>query len=269
MAENSMAENSDAESSGAGNMARQDIIRVLVWDEAPSHAPKDIYPDSINGAIAQDLNRRGGGKVHARAANIDEPDQGCSEDVLAATDVLFWWGHARHREVSDDVMWRVFHHVRERGMGFVGLHSAHYAKTLQVVLSCPGHLKGGWRENTPPDTEFVRVCAPHHPIAQGVADFTLPAEEMYGAPFDVPPPQCVVFQSYFPMGGEYFPSGLCWTVGQGKTEGFTSGPGQGVSEGEGAGRVFYFRPGHEAFPTYYDANVQTVLYNAALWCAHR
>ena len=244
-------------------------VRVLVWDEAPTHAPKSLYPDSINGAIAAGLNTMGNGKIVATPANLDEPEQGCSDDVLQQADVLFWWGHARHREVSDEVMMRVFRHVHERGMGFVALHSAHYSKTLQAVLGCPGHLKGGWREETPADTEEITVCAPRHPIAQGVSDFNLEEEEMYGAPFDVPPPQCLVLQSYFPVGGEYFPCGICWTVGQGKTEGFTSGPGKGVGEGEGAGRVFYFRPGHETYPTYFDPNVQTVLYNAALWAAHR
>lgn len=255
MTENSMTENRP--------------IRVLVWDEAPHHASRELYPLSINGAIADDLNKKGNGSIEAKAVNIDEPEQGCSEEALAQTDVLFWWGHARHREVTDETMMRVFRHVHERGMGFVALHSAHYAKTLQAILSCPGHLKGGWRETNPPDTEEITVCAPRHPIAKGVEAFTLPAEEMYGAPFDVPAPQCLVLQSYFPIGGEYFPSGICWSVGKNKTEGFTSGPGNGVGEGEGIGRVFYFRPGHETHPTYFHPSVQTILYNAALWAAHR
>ncbi len=148
-------------------------IRVLVWDEAPTHAPKSLYPDSINGAIASGLNAMGNGKIIATAANLDDPEQGCRDDVLHQTDVLFWWGHARHREVSDDTMMRVYWHVHERGMGFVALHSAHYSKTLQAVLGCPGHLKGGWREETPADVEEITVCAPHHPIAKGVSDFVL------------------------------------------------------------------------------------------------
>jgi trehalose utilization protein len=154
-------------------------------------------------------------------------------------------------------------------MGLVALHSAHYAKPFQATLSCPGHLKGGWREAEPPDSEEITVCAPHHPIAHGVSSFTLAREEMYGAPFDVPPPLCIVLQSYFPLGGETFPSGLCWTVGRGKKEGFTSGGGNGEHEGEGAGRVFYFRPGHEVFPTYFDPNVRLILRNAALWCGRQ
>jgi len=33
----------------------------------------------------------------------------------------------------------------------------------------------------------------------------------------------------------------------------------------GAGSIFYFRPGHETYPTYHDANVQRVIANAVRW----
>ena len=151
-------------------------------------------------------------------------------------------------------------------MGFIALHSAHYSKPFQWVLACPGHLKGGWRELKDGEIEEIHVCAPWHPVAIGVEAFTLPQEEMYAAPFDVPPADCVILQSQFPLGAETFPSGVCWTVGTGIDHSFASGPGGGVGQGEGIGRVFYFRPGHEAFPTYHDPNVQTILKNAVLWC---
>lgn len=250
-------------------MAASGVVRALVWDEKPSHAPKSVYPDSINGAIAQGLNELGGGAIKAITANLEDLEQGVSENTLEQTDVLLWWGHARHSEVTDSTAARIHRHVHERGMGFIALHSAHYAKPFQWVVQCPGHLKGGWREQTPADTEEITVCAPRHPIAEGVSAFTLPEEEMYGGPFEVPPPLCLVLQSYFPLGGEYFPSGICWTVGTGKTEGFTSGPGRGIGEGQGIGRAFYFRPGHETYPTYFDPNVRLILKNAVLWCAKR
>ncbi len=244
-------------------------VRILVWDENPPHAPKDLYPNNLRGAIADGLQSAEPEQFVVQTAHLDMPEQGCPDALLYETDVLLWWAHIRHHEVSEDIAKRIHYHVHERGMGFIPLHSAHYAKPLQWVLSTSGHLKGGWREATPPDSEEIRVCAPKHPIAEGVSDFVLEQEEMYGAPFEVPPLSCLVLQSYFPMGGEYFPSGACWTVGRGKTEGFTSGPGEGIGEGEGAGRVFYFRPGHEVFPTYYHPMVQRVLRNAALWCARR
>ncbi|MGI4792111.1 MAG: ThuA domain-containing protein [Janthinobacterium lividum] len=243
-------------------------VRVLVWDEAPSHAPKSIYPSSINGAIAEGLNELGGGAIHATTANLDDPEQGITSDVLANIDVLMWWGHARHGEVADEKA-ELIKAAVHKGLGFIPLHSAHYSKAFGKVLNCTGHLYGGWRESeNPPDTEEITVCAPKHPIAQGVSDFSLPAEEMYGAPFGIPSPKVLIFQSYFPLGGEYFPSFVV-TVGDGIDPSFTSGPGNGVNQGEGAGRVFYFRPGHEAFPTYYDPNVRQILHNGVLWAARR
>lgn len=241
-------------------------LTVLVWDEYPAHAPKEIYPEGIRGAVAEGLRELdGAGEFEVRAVGLDEPDQGVSEEALASADVLLWWGHARHGEVEDALAERVAKHVRERGLGFIALHSAHYSKTFQKVLGATGHLKGGWRESTPPDVEEITVCAPKHPIAEGVSDFVLDQEEMYGNPFDVPPPLAWILQSYFPQGGEYFPGGACWTVGEGIDPEFTSGPGGGKGQGDGKGRVFYFRPGHEAFPTYFDANVKKVLYNAVRW----
>jgi len=71
---------------------------------------------------------------------------------------------------------------------------------------------------------------------------------MYGERFDHPAPDELVFMSWF-EGGEVFRSGCCWQRGH--------------------GRVFYFRPGHEAYPTYHDANVQKVLANAVQWAAPR
>ena len=243
-------------------------VRVLVWDEAPRHAPKEIYPKSLNGAIADGLNEMGGGSIVATTANLDDPDQGITEEALAGIDAIIWWGHARHGEVTDETAAKVIK-AAQGGMGFIALHSAHYSKTFKGILNCTGDLKGGWREaENPPTPRRSRSAPPVTPSRQGVEDFTLPAEEMYGSPFDVPPPLTVVFQSHFPLGGEYFPS-FTVTVGEGIDPGFTCGPGGGKGQGYGVGRVFYFRPGHETYPTYFDPNVRRVLHNAVLWVAKK
>lgn len=244
-------------------------VRALVWDEKPSHAPKEIYPKSINGTIADALNSLSGGRIIATTANLDDPEQGITDEALANNDVLLWWGHQRHGQVTDATAARVRAAVHENGLGFVPLHSAHYSKAFKAVLDSTGDLKGGWREIEGFEREEITVCAPRHPIAQGINDFVLEREEMYGSPFMAPPFQTLVFQSYFPHGGEYFPCGFALTVGEGIDPEFTSGLGGGANQGEGCGRVFYFRPGHETTPTYHDANVQRVLVNAVLWAARR
>jgi trehalose utilization protein len=240
-------------------------VRVIVWDEAPGHADKNIYPKSLNGAIADALNV--GGDIAAVTANLDEPNQGITQQALDNADVLIWWGHARHGEVTDETAELVKNAVH-KGLGFIALHSAHYSKTFKKVLDSPGDLNGGWRVSDPPDTEEITICAPKHPIAEGIEDFVIAQEEMYGAPFKVAAPEVVVFQSYFPAGGEYFPS-FATTVGEGIDPNFTSGPGKGVGRGKGAGRVFYFRPGHETFSTYHHPMVLKIIRNAVLWTAKR
>jgi len=244
-------------------MSEVKTLRVLVWDENPHHAPKELYPENLRGAIADGLRELGGAELEVTTANLDDPEQGASDELLNNADVLIWWGHARHGEVEDSVAERVAKRVREGGMGFVALHSAHYSKTFRAVLQTTGHLKGGWREAD--DSEEITVCAPWHPIAEGVENFTLPDEEMYGGPFEVPPHEVLVFQSRFSVGNEVFPCGITWTVGEGIDPEFTSGPGGGKGQGEGIGRVFYFRPGHETYPTYFNPIIRKVIYNAVKW----
>ncbi len=243
-------------------------LNVVVWDENPSHAPVEVYPENIRGAVAEGLLEADDLEcLHVRVAHLDEQDQGLPEGLLAETDVLLWWGHIRHDEVGDELARRIVDRVKTHGLGFVALHSAHYAKPFRQLLGCTGHLRGGWREDD--QHEEIHVCAPHHPIVHGVKDFTLAEEEMYGAPFDVPPPEVVVLQSYFPNEDICFPSGLLWTVGEGIKAEFESGPGGGVGQGSGIGRVFYFRPGHESVPTYFNPDVRKILYNATLWAGKR
>ena len=241
-------------------------VRVLIWDENPSHRSFAIYPNSLRTAIAEGLAQLDSkGELEVQTANLDDEDQGVTQEVLDSTDVLVWWGHARHGEVKDEIAEMVKKNVHEKGMGFICLHSGHYSKTFKAVLDCTGHLKGGWRESN--DVETIQVCAPWHPICEGVETFIIPAEEMYGAPFDTPPPLTNIFQSHFSIGNETFPSGMVWTVGEGVDPDFTSGPGNGVNQGYGIGRVFYFRPGHETYPTYHQKEVQQVIYNGVRWAA--
>ena len=216
--------------------------RVTVWNEnvheQSSELVRGIYPDGIHGCIADVLNAQDG--LIAATATLQEAEHGLTEDRLAATDVLFWWGHAAHGEVSAEVVDRVATHVWA-GMGLICLHSSHFARVFQKLMGTPCNLT--WREAG--ERERLWVTAPNHPIAEGLpTSFEIEQEEMYGEPFGVPDPLETVFISWF-QGGEVFRSGLTYK--------------------RGAGNIFYFRPGHEAYPTYHDPNVQRVLVNAARW----
>jgi trehalose utilization protein len=120
-------------------------VRVLVWDENPPHAPKELYPKSINGAIADGLNELGGGQIVATTANLDDPEQGITEEALANADVLLWWGHARHAEVSDETAARVKKAVHENGWA--------YAAALGPLLE---NLQASARSDRSPSRRLAR-----------------------------------------------------------------------------------------------------------------
>ena len=124
------------------------------------------------------------------------------------TDVLIWWGHKAHEEVSDETVNRVQARVLH-GMGLVVLHSGHHSKIFKRLMGTSCNLI--WR--VADELERIWVVAPSHPIAAGLDRYIeLEREEMYGEFFDVPPPQELVFLSWFP-GGEVFRSGCCYTRG--------------------------------------------------------
>ncbi|WP_374421704.1 ThuA domain-containing protein [Paracoccus sp. (in: a-proteobacteria)] len=217
-------------------------IRVTVWGENVHEQENEIvasiYPKGMHTTIADALNRDRG--VSASTVVMQDTDHGITPEKLADTDVLIWWGHKAHGEVSDAVVERVANAVWS-GMGVIFLHSAHFSKPFKRLMGTPCNLS--WREAG--ERERLWLTSRNHPIAAGLPDhFELENEEMYGEPFGVPEPLETVFVSWF-AGGEVFRSGLTYK--------------------RGAGNVFYFRPGHETYPTYHDANVQRVILNAVKW----
>jgi trehalose utilization protein len=224
------------------------MVRVTVWGENvhERHEPevRERYPEGLHGAIAAGLTERLGEAVQTRTATLDQPEHGLPQDVIDTTDVLTWWGHIAHDEVDDAVVARV-HDAVLGGMGLLVLHSGHYSKILQRLLGTSCSLK--WRNEG--ERELVWTVNPAHPIAQGVPHpIVIPAQEMYGEHFDIPEPDELVFISSFD-GGEVFRSGCCFQ--------------------RGAGRIFYFSPGDQDYPVYFQPEIQRVLANAVEWAAPR
>ena len=223
-------------------------IRVTVWNEGRHERltpkAKEVYPDGMGEQIAQHL-RAQPGIASVRVAELDDPDQGLPDKVLDETDVITWWGHKAHKEVDDALVDRLQERVLE-GMGLVALHSAHHSKIFRRLMGTTCNLK--WREfEQRGERERLWVVDPAHPVAQGLPEyFEVPRAEMYGEHFDIPQPDQLVFISWF-QGGEVFRSGCCWHRGRGK--------------------VFFFRPGHETFPIYYDETILRVIYNGVRWAA--
>ncbi|HZG85795.1 ThuA domain-containing protein [Paenibacillus sp.] len=215
--------------------------RVMVWNEHRHERRncivRDIYPDGIHWTIASFLAEAG---YETRTATLDEPEHGLTDEALNETDVLIWWGHLAHEEVSDEAVRK----VRERvlnGMGLIVLHSGHFSKIFKTLMGTSCELK--WREAD--EKERLWVVSPGHPIVEGIGEYIdLPKEEMYGEHFDIPAPDELIFTSWF-EGGEVFRSGCAYF--------------------RGSGKIFYFRPGHETYPTYHHRDIQRVIANAVQW----
>ena len=212
-------------------------MKVTVWNEYRheklDEAVAKVYPKGIHGQIESFLKESG---FNVKTATLDEPEHGLTEAILAETDVLVWWGHIAHNEVADEVVNRVHEHVL-KGMGLVVLHSAHMSKIFMKLMGTSCDLK--WREAE--EKERIWVVNPSHPIADGIGEYIeLEKEEMYGEHFDVPTPDELIFVGWY-EGGNVFRSGLTYRRGNGK--------------------IFYFQPGHETYPTYYNKDIQQVIIN--------
>ena len=215
-------------------------INVTVWDE--TEGPIGPYPNGIYQAIADFLVESGEfGTV--RTATQPQPLHGLTDEVLEDTDVLVWWSHLYHGGVCDEIVEKVRKRVMN-GMGLLVLHSSHASKIFTRLLGTdPGVLR--WREDD--ELERVWVIEANHPITHGLPEyFDIPKSEMYGEHFGIPAPDELLFISWH-EGGEVFRSGCTFKRGNGK--------------------IFFFGPGHEAFPIYYMPEIQQIIINGVKWAA--
>jgi trehalose utilization protein len=219
-------------------------INVTIWNEylheVESPAIAAVYPTGIHGALAEGLS--GHPDFAIRTATLAEPSHGLTDEVLENTDVMLWWGHKGHHLVDNEIVNKVQQQVLS-GMGLIVLHSGHYSKIFKRLMGTNCSLL--WREAD--EKERLWVVEPSHPIMEGIPPYVeLPAEEMYGERFDIPTPDDVVMLSWF-QGGEVFRSLCTWRRGHGK--------------------VVYFHPGHEEYPTYRNELILQIIANAARWSA--
>ncbi|MBU5345341.1 ThuA domain-containing protein [Paenibacillus lautus] len=217
------------------------MLNVTIWNEFVHEKIHDevrnVYPAGIHTALAEGLQNS---DFVIRTATLDQPEHGLTDDVLDSTDVLLWWGHMAHDQVSDEIVSKVVKRVQD-GMGLIVLHSGHFSKPFKALMGTSCDLK--WREAG--EQEIIWSVNPTHPIAAGITGpIIIEHEEMYGEFFDIPAPDELVFVSNF-EGGEVFRSGCTFKRGH--------------------GNIFYFRPGHETYPTYYNPEVLKVITNAINW----
>jgi len=222
---------------------------VVVWSEGT--APTNVYPHDINTAIADGLraapNMQDWDVV---VANLSDPEQGLPDALLAKADVLVWWGHKKHGAVQDVLVDKIVKRVKEDGMGFIALHSAHFAKPNKKLMGTPCSFTAYKTDNK---ETLIKVTATDHPIAKGVApEFTIANDERYSDPYAVPPAAATPFNgTHIHKDGvkEESIQGYCWTVGK--------------------GNYFYFQAGHETNPIYFQPEIRKIMANAVIWAARK
>ena len=221
------------------------MIKVLVWCEHEQDRTQDdvkaAYPEYMHNAIANFLREDPNLEVRTATLQDDPETCGITDEVLADTDVILWWGHIRHHAVPDAIAEKVQKFVLGGG-GFIPLHSAHFCKPfIRLMGTTCGLRVDGFGQHV------INCVRPGHPITKGVPEeFSLPVEERFIEFYDIPQPDELIYVTGYET-GRLFRSGCAYYRGRGK--------------------VFYFQPGHETNPTYRDKNVQTVIRNAVYWAA--
>ena len=217
-------------------------IKVTIWNEFRHEKTKEkvkaLYPNGLHAVIGEFLNETG--NMEITLAALDDENQGLPDEVLENTDVLIWWGHMFHKEVSDILVEKIKNRVFLGKMGFIALHSAHHSKPFKAIVGTNGNLQWGRVQK-----EIIWNMMPSHPIAKGIPDhFILESEELYSEPFYIPQPDAFVFGGWY-EDGNIFRSGACFI--------------------RGAGKVFYFQPGHETCLSFFNPYVRRIITNAVYW----
>jgi trehalose utilization protein len=274
--------------------AEPNPIRVLVWDEQQPQQSQGYGEKFLGETLAGELAKQP--DLSVKTARLADAEQGLGDATLDQTDVLVFWCHRKVKDQDDARVEAVVKRVQAGKLNLIALHSAHWAKPFvrlmqerakddalkqlsaderasakwvyvneapyykgvkygapltpsvkrdghTYTLTLPQCVFPGYRADAKPG--HMTTVAASHPIAAGLpAKWDIPQTEMYDEPFHVPAPDAVVFEERWDK-GEHFRSGMTWQVGLGK--------------------VFYYRPGHETYPIYKQAENIKVVENAIRW----
>ena len=278
----------------------QGPIRVVVWDQRQPRE-QQAYDNFLGNEIAACLKSRGG--LAVRSVGLDDPHQGLSAATLDPCEVLIWWGHARHGEISPETGKKIVARITSGRLSLIVLHSAHWSTPFVQAME----------DRTRND---ARRLFPRSRGEQVQFQFMPPAE-----PYAAPAKDAPLTPSCYPR---KYPGGItsvrvelpnCCFPGNradGKP-GFlnTVRPDHPIAEGIpkeftipqtemydepfhvpdpdvvifeerwptgewfrsgavweiGSGKLFYFRPGHETYPIFKQQLPLRIVDNAVRWLA--
>jgi trehalose utilization protein len=274
-------------------------IHVLIWDEQqPRQA--EAYENFLGNEIASQL-KKSSEDFEIRSVSIKDSDQGLADGNLDWADVIIWWGHVRHSDVTEENTRKVVDHIESGELDLIALHSAHWARPFvesmnrRSIRDAKTQLKEAGAENLtietikPPRERTVPI---HGAMVTPTVFGYKKNRTNYHAIIHLP--YCC-FPDYRPDGkpgtitvkapDHPIAKGLSKTFQVKQTEMYNEpfhvpDPDQVIFEetwerGErfrsgmvwkiGKGKVFYFRPGHETYPVFKQPEVIQVLTNATRW----
>jgi len=275
-------------------------VKVVVWDEQQP-AQKQAYSSFLGNSVAEHLGAQPG--ISVRSVNINDPGQGLAGGVLDDCQVLIWWGHVRHAEISAETGRSIVERIKDGKLSLVALHSAHWstpfveAMNERTRLDVVGkfHSEGNERLEITFVSPAQRYMVPKadarvtpyvswRKFPDGLAKATVhlplccfPAYRGDGKPSrvtllkpDHPIAQGIPKEFEIPqteMYDEPFhvpqPDEVILEERWAAGEWFRSGAVWKL----GKGRVFYFRPGHETYPIYKQPIPLKIMTNSVRWLA--
>jgi trehalose utilization protein len=271
-------------------------IRVVVWDERQPEQ-KTAYGDFLGNTLAAHLATKKG--LTVKSVGLDDPDQGLSDDVLDHCDVLIWWGHKRHADVSAEHVKAVVDRLQEGKLSLISLHSAHWSKPFIEAMNlrsiedalkdvpkdelgkikitkipAPGGLPGR-DEPLTPSSRLIKGDNGEDTLEVHLPRCVFPVVHNEGKPSrittllpDHPIAKGIPASFEIPQTEVYAgpfhvpkPDAVIFEERWNDKESFTSGCAWQV----GKGRVFYFRPGHETYAIYNQEIPLKIVENAIHW----
>ncbi len=268
--------------------------RVLVWDEQQP-AQKEAYDNFLGNAIAAHLEKQPG--LAVRSVKLDDAEQGIGDPLLDNADVLVWWGHVRQAEVKPEAGQRIVERIRDRGLVFVALHSAHWATPFIEAMNerARADVHRTFADVAPEKLSIREVPAQHYKVPARDGRLT-PASDERRYPdgrveVTLHLPNCC-FPAYRTDGKpsvlrvldrrHALAAGLPETFSLLRTEMYDEpfhvpAPDEVVVEERfedgswfrsvmvwnlGRGKVISIRPGHETYPIFHDATILKLVENA-------
>jgi len=270
-------------------------IRVLVWDERQEDQ-KSAYGDYLGNNLAKHLAEQKDFSV--KSVGLNDPDQGLTEDNLDHCDVLIWWGHKRHGEVTPEHLAAIMKRLKAGRLSLIALHSAHWSKPFiaamderaledAIKLAPKSERNGIIIEKIPPPPGLAKRGSPL-PAAQflqGTNGTNVLKVEMPSCVFPFvdnagQPSHLTTLLKNHPIakgipatfdlpkteiyGGPFYvpkPDAQIFYEQWDNGESFPCGSVWPV----GKGKVFYFRPGHETYPIYNQPIPLQIIENAIRW----